>query len=118
MGRFVKGDVVVAPFPFRNSHKGWLEEGLRAGEKARAEEWTDSIVVRSEPFVEGVKGLIEFRAKGRRVIEAGEGYQVREGSAPYNALFGGEKEDIASENSYLWNVNPQKSTTYLGPTSG
>jgi hypothetical protein len=62
--------------------------------------------VGSKPFVEGVKELLGFRAKGRKVIEARKGYQVREGSAPYNASLGTEKEDIASENSYPWNVNP------------
>ena len=54
------------------------------GEKARHEDWPDSIAVGSRPFVKGVKELLGFRAKGRRVIEAGEGYQVREGSVPYN----------------------------------
>lgn len=56
----------------------------------------------SKPFVEKLKELLGFRAKGRRVMEAGEGYQVREGSAPYNVLFGAEKEDIDSEDTYFW----------------
>jgi len=90
----------------RSSHKGWVEEYLGDGEKARHEEWTDSIAVGSKPFVENVKELLGFRAKGRRVIEADEGYQVREESAPYNALFGAEKEDISSENTYSWNCKP------------
>jgi hypothetical protein len=59
--------------------------------------------VGSKPFVEKVKELLGFRAKGRIIIEAGEGYQIREESAPYNALFGAEKEDIVSENTYSWN---------------
>ena len=42
------------------------------GEKARAEEWTDSIAVGGRHLVEGVKELLGFRAKGRKVIEAGE----------------------------------------------
>ncbi len=58
----------------RSSHKGWVEEYLGDGEKARREEWTDSIAVGSRPFVEKVKALLGFRAKGREVIEGGEGY--------------------------------------------
>jgi len=46
-----------------------------------------------------------FRAKGREVIEADEGYQVRESHVSYNALFGAEKEDIGPENTYFWNIN-------------
>ncbi len=91
----------------RSSHKGWVEEYLGDGEKARQEEWTGSIAVGSRPFVEKVKALLGFRAKGREVIEGGEGYQVREGPATYNALFGAEKRDIGPENTYFWDINAE-----------
>jgi len=90
----------------RGSYKGWVEEYCKDEEKARKEEWTSSIAVGSRPFAEKVKALLGFRAKGREVVEGGEGYQVREGPARYNALFGAEKEDIGPENTYLWNVKP------------
>ena len=89
----------------RSSHKGWVEEYLRDGENTRKEEWTVSIAVGSRPFVEKVKALLGFRAKGREVIEGDEGYQVREGPAPYNVLFGAEKEDIGPKNTYFWDIN-------------
>jgi putative transposase len=89
----------------RNSHRGWVEEYLGDGEKARRDEWTESIAVGSRPFVEKVKALLGFRAKGREVIEGGEGYQVREGPAVYNPLFGAENEDIGPGNTYFWDVS-------------
>jgi hypothetical protein len=55
--------------------------------------------------VEKVKALIGFRAKGREVIEGGEGYQVREGPAVYNPLFGAENEDISPQSAYFWDTN-------------
>ena len=61
----------------------------------------------SRPFVEKVKALLGYRGKGRDIIEGTEGYQVREGPALYNALFGAEKEDIGPENSYFWDVNAE-----------
>ena len=79
---------------------------MRDAENARKEEWTVSIAVGSRPFVERVKALLGFRAKGREVIEGGEGYQVREEAAIYGALFGAEKEDIGPENTYPWEVKP------------
>jgi len=88
----------------RSSHKGWVEEYLEEGKKTRHEGWTDSIAVGSLPFVEKVKALLGFRAKGRDVVEGPEGYQVREGSAPYDALFGVKKGDIGPENEYFWNI--------------
>ena len=45
--------------------------------------------------------------KGRKVIEGAEGYQVREGSARYGALFGAEKDDIGLENTYSWEINTE-----------
>ena len=89
----------------RSSHKGWVDEYLGDGEKARHQEWTGSIAVGSRPFAEKVKALLGFRAKGREVIEGNEGYEVREGPASYNALFGAEKGDIGPQNTYFWDIN-------------
>jgi putative transposase len=84
-----------------------VEEYLGDGENARYEEWTESIAVGSRPFVEKVKALLGFRARGRDVIEDTEKYQVREGSVPYNALFGAEKGDIGPKNTYFWGINTE-----------
>ena len=47
------------------------------------------------PRIESVKASLGFRAKGRDVIQSGEGYQLREIPAPYKVLFEAENEDIA-----------------------
>jgi hypothetical protein len=52
-----------------------------------------------------VKAHIGFRDKGMDVIGGNEGYQPREGSAPYNVLFGAGNADIGLENTFLWGVN-------------
>ena len=61
----------------KRSHRGWVEEYLGDGERIRQEEWSSSIAVGSRAFVENVKSLLGFRAKGRDVIEGNEGYQLR-----------------------------------------
>jgi hypothetical protein len=48
-----------------------------------------------------------FRAKGRDVIQSGEGYQLRESPATYKALFEAENEDIDPENTVLWDVKDE-----------
>jgi hypothetical protein len=58
----------------RTTHKGWVEEQLQGAGKKRQDEWTGSIAVGSKGFIENVKAHLRFRAKGRDVIEAGEGY--------------------------------------------
>ena len=91
----------------KNSHRGWVEEYLGNGAEGRQEEWTDSIAVGSKSFIEKVKSLLGFKAKGRDVIEGVEGYHLREEAAPYMALFRAEKDDIGPENAYFWDVNTE-----------
>jgi putative transposase len=78
---------------------------LGDGKEDREEEWTGSIAVGNRPFVEKVKAVLGFRAKGRKITKSGEGYRVREAPARYNVFLGAEKEDIGPENTYLWNFN-------------
>ena len=89
----------------RSSHKGWIEEYLGDGAKTRQDEWTRSIAVGSKTFIENVKALLGFRAKGREVIEGVKGYHLRDEAVPYEALFRAEKDDIGPENTFFWNIN-------------
>jgi len=54
-----------------------------------------------------VKASLGFRARGRAVIESGEGYQLRESPASYKAFFEAENEDIGFENNRLWDVKAE-----------
>ena len=59
----------------------------------------------SKPFIENVKALLGFRAKGKEVRQdGGARYQLREGAAQYKALFRAEKGNIGLENTYIWDV--------------
>ena len=92
----------------RSSHKGWVEEYLGDEAKERQDEWTGSIAVGSRSFIENVKALLGFRAKGREVRQSGGArYQLRECAAEYKALFRAEKDDIDPENTYLWDVKTE-----------
>ena len=91
----------------RSSHKGWIEEYLVNGLKRRQDIWADSIAVGSQSFVEKVKSLLAFKAKGRDVMKGGEAYHLREEPAPYMALSSAEKDDIGAENTYYWDINSE-----------
>jgi len=86
-------------------HKAWVEEHLGDGNNIRNDKWTRSIAVGSKGFIERVKSALGALAKGRKSREAGEGYQLREPSAPYGAHFGVKNEDIGVDNAYLWDIN-------------
>ena len=84
--------------------------------KNREEEWTHSIALGSQPFVERVKNLLGIRAKGREVIKGAKGYQLREEAAGYQALFQVKNSDIGLDNATLWDINERLSIGWRGPT--
>jgi hypothetical protein len=51
-----------------------------------------------------VKALLGFRAKSRDVVECSGGHQLRESAVRYEALFEAENDDIALENTHLWDA--------------
>jgi hypothetical protein len=66
-----------------------------------------AITVGSRPFLEKVKALLGFRAKGRDIIEGTEGYQVREGPVIYVIFLGAEKRDIGPQTAYFWDIKAE-----------
>ena len=94
-------------YQLKTSHRGWVEDYLGKTAKDRQDEWTGSIAVGSRSFIDKVKSLLGFRAKGRDVIEGGEGDHLREEAALYTALFRAKKDDIGPENAYFWDTNTE-----------
>jgi hypothetical protein len=66
-----------------------------------------NIAVGTKSFVEKVKSLLGFKAKGRDVIEGIEMCHLREEAAPRMTLFRAEKDDIVTENAYFGDVNTE-----------
>jgi hypothetical protein len=42
---------------------------------------------------------------GKDILGGSEGYQLREESSSYSALFGAESNGIGLENTFMWNLN-------------
>jgi putative transposase len=91
------------------AHRRWVEHAIEAGGKGREEEWTGSIAVGSRSFVEEVKGRLNIRAEGRRVIEHAEGCCLREMQDAYSAIFQGEKGALSLGNMHYWNIYAEES---------
>jgi putative transposase len=70
----------------RSCYRQWVEHYLANMQTSRQEEWTQSIAVGSRTFVERVRDLLGFRAKGRKVTDDAQGCQLREPSAFYGGL--------------------------------
>jgi hypothetical protein len=61
----------------------------------------------SKSFIESVIASLGFRAKGRDVIQSGEGYRLRQSPALYKVLFEAENVDIDLESTVFWDVKDE-----------
>jgi len=95
----------------KTAHKQWVESCLSDGDNFRNGKWTESIAVGSEAFIQNVKELMGGMALGRKVLETGESFQLKEGQYPYIAHFGAKKIDIGAQNAYFWDQNYENSAT-------
>jgi hypothetical protein len=50
-------------------------------------------------------------ALGRKVLESGESFQLKEDQYPYSAHFGAEKSEIDAQNTYVWDQNFENAMT-------
>jgi REP element-mobilizing transposase RayT len=85
----------------RKCHREWVEEAIIRG-STRQPQWSESIAVGSEGFVRGVLEKLQARAKGRKVREGEDWYELREPREPYNAHFAPKKGLLRIENGYYW----------------
>ncbi len=89
---------------FRESHCGLVTE-LLSNIISRQAWWSESIAVGSESYVEAIKLRLGFRAKGRKIEEANEDFQLREDIETYVADSDWKNCDIERQNTYFVGVN-------------
>ena len=82
----------------KEAHYKWVESAIQADNFNKENKWTQSIAVGSKTFIEKIKGNLDYRAKGRKVICADDTFELREVITPF-----GNADNLDSENTYLWN---------------
>jgi len=87
---------------FQAAHKKWVDSSLASHVNRRESRWSDSIAVGSNSFTTEILSKLGSRAKGRKIVEKGQAFQIREETESYNPLFEGEKGNIAPENALKW----------------
>lgn len=89
---------------FQQSHKEWVNGSLADGNNACDEQWTRSIAVGGEQFVEEIKEGLGWKVRGRRIRKVSEGFELREPVDSYISLFSPQKGDIGLDNTHNWNL--------------
>ena len=74
---------------------------MKKGRNTRDDKWTKSIAVGNRGFEEEIKRTMGVIAKGRKCMEAGGSYQLREPPVSYGHQFEGKKDDIEPQNAYF-----------------
>lgn len=87
---------------FQIAHKNWVENSLATFDNKRKSQWSESIAVGSNEFASRILSQLGSRAKGRKILEDDQTYQVCEEIESYNALFDIEKSNIGPKNTYKW----------------
>jgi REP element-mobilizing transposase RayT len=94
---------------FRTIHRQVVEESLQSARMDRQPEWSESIAVGDQGFIEGIKEQLNCGTFGRKVVECGDSFILRESSVAYNCHLSTEKWPLSSENSYFLAINNTKS---------
>jgi len=86
----------------QTAHRRWVDSSLKNGENLREDKWTGGIAVGSERLIGDKKAMMGGMAVGRRRLEAGESFELRETQNPYFDHFGVKKSKIEPINAYAW----------------
>ena len=87
----------------RECHREWVEASLNGDGNVRQPEWTESLAVGSEGFVEGVLEELAVQGRGRKVAQGTDHYELREPVADYNVDLSAENAPLSIENGFPWN---------------
>jgi putative transposase len=74
-----------------------VKSAIQTDNRGKENKWTQSIAVGVKTFIEKMKEVLGFRAKGRMIICADDNFELREVLTPY-----GKANNQASGNTFLW----------------
>jgi REP-associated tyrosine transposase len=81
-----------------------IEEAIQRKQLQRESQWSEGLAMGSPAYVEAVRRQLGARARGRDVVRAEAGCQLREEDAAYGANLEGEKGRLSLENTRFWNL--------------
>lgn len=88
----------------QETHRKWIEQELETSQLVRQSKWTQSIAVGDKSFVAQIKKQLGIRSKGRKIIEEGDDYQLRDGQTGYSA---------GAQNLRYWALDNEPAGPYI-----
>ena len=87
---------------FCETYRNWVDSAIRRGDVERQARWTESIAVGDEGYVEKVKDQMGYKAIGRKVVEKGDSFVLREPRVSYRSISDSAVRVLPEDNTILW----------------
>ena len=87
-----------------------VEKAIEQKQFQRQSQWSESLAVGRPAYVEAIQNQLGPRARGREVLPAETGCQLRESEVAYQGQFEGKKGCLSLENTRYWDLSFQPST--------
>ena len=81
----------------KNAHFKWMDSVIQDENNDREAKWSQSIAVGSEAYIKKIKEALGFRARGRKIHQIGDSFELRETMTPYRAA-----DSYEVDNTLLW----------------
>ena len=70
----------------RETYRNWIDSAIMRGDIKRQPLWTGSIAVGDKVYVEKVKDQMGYKAIGRKVVQNGDSFVLRESQISYRSI--------------------------------
>ena len=90
----------------RETYLNWVDSALRRGDIKRQPQWTESIAVGDKVYVANVKDQMGFKAIGRKVVENGNSFVLREPQVSYQSISDRAVRLQPVDNTIYWQNGP------------
>lgn len=91
----IKDDVAMQAM-----HHRWIEDAIKTRSIMRDPDWSTSLAVGSQWYVEAVKESLGIKARNRRIESIGDRYSIREESEVYDVHFDTKNYQLSADNGY------------------
>jgi REP element-mobilizing transposase RayT len=89
----------------RTVHKQLIEDSIQSGCKDRQPDWSESVAVGGQEFIDDIKNQLNRGSFGRKTLERDDSFILREASVAYNSHLPPEKALLIAKNSYYLPIN-------------
>ena len=89
------------------TYRNWVDSAIMRGEIKRQPLWTGSIAVGDNVYVKKVKDQMGYKAIGRKVVENGDSFVLREPQTSYQSMSGNAAQLQPEDNTIYWQNDPE-----------